>query len=215
MSAQSPSQVRSLWVKATPLVKHLRAGKVYRREDLMPYSTSVDRELQQLVTAGRLTKAAHGLYYAPRKSVFGDAPPDEKNLLAAFLKDTHFLSFNPSIYNSLRLGTTQLYNKSIVYNHKRHGKFRLGNREYDFRIKHRFPLPTQITPEYLLVDMLNNLDELAEDEDQIFAIAQRKLPQFNARKLHQALHDYGAATTRRLMKNWLNALNTFPSMGGK
>ena len=47
MKAQLSSQS-----KATPLVRHLRAGKVYRREDLVPYSTSVDRELQQLVASG-------------------------------------------------------------------------------------------------------------------------------------------------------------------
>lgn len=197
----------SMQSKATPLVTHLRAGKVYRREELAPYSTSIDRELQRLVAAGRLTKAAQGLYYAPRKSVFGDAPPVEEEMLAAFLKDKNFLSFTPSIYNSLRLGTTQLYNKTIVYNHKRHGKFRLGNREYDFRVKHRFPLPKQVTSEYLLVDMLNNFDELAEDEDHVFAIARRKLPQFDAKKLQEALQDYGSAATRRLMKSWLNELD--------
>lgn len=193
--------------KVTPLAKHLRAGKVYRREDLAPYSTSVDRELQQLVAAGRLTKAAQGLYYAPRKSVFGDAPPAEGDLLAAFLKDKEFLSFNPSVYNSLRLGTTQLYNKTIVYNHKRHGKFRLGNREYDCRVKHHFPLKAQVTSEYLLVDMVNNLDELAEDEDQVLAIARRKLSEFNVNKLQKALQNYGSASTRRLMGAWLNELS--------
>jgi len=170
------------------------------------YSTSVDRELQKLVAAGRLTKAAQGLYYAPRKSVFGDAPPAEEDMLAAFLKDKNFLSFNPSIYNSLRLGMTQLYNKAIVYNHKRHGIFRLGNRDYDFRVKHRFPLPNQVSSEYLLVDMLNNFDELAEDEDHVFPIARRKLSQFDAKKLQQALQDYGSAATRRLMKNWLSKM---------
>ena len=201
MKAQLSSQS-----KATPLVRHLRAGKVYRREDLVPYSTSVDSELQQLVASGRLTKAAQGLYYAPRKSVFGDAPPAEEDMLAAFLKDKNFLSFNPSIYNSLRLGMTQLYNKAIVYNHKRHGVFKLDHRSYDFRVKHRFPLPSQVTREYLLVDMLNNFDELAEDEDHVFAIARRKLPQFDAKELQKALQDYGSSATRRLMKSWLNEL---------
>lgn len=193
--------------KVSPLSQHLRAGKVYRREDLVPYSTSVDRELQQLVAAGRLTKAAQGLYYAPRKSVFGDVPPTEDEMLATFLKDKEFLSFNPSVYNTLRMGMTQLYNKTIVYNHKRHGKFRLGNREFDFRVKHRFPLPNQVSSEYLLVDMLNNFDELAEDEGHVFPIVRRKLPQFDAKKLQKTLQDYGSAATRRLMKNWLNELD--------
>jgi hypothetical protein len=189
--------------KTTSLVKHLRAGKVYRREDLVPYSTSVDRELQQLVAAGRLTKAAQGLYYAPRKSVFGDAPPAEEFLLAAFLKDKEFLSFNPSVYNSLRLGTTQLYNKTIVYNHKRHGVFKLDHRNYDFRLKHRFPKPSQVTTEYLLVDMLNNLSELAEDEEMVLERAQKKLNQFDAKKLSKALADFGSVATKKLVNGWL------------
>ena len=195
---------RSSSSKATPLVRHVRAGKVYRREDLVPYSTSVDRELQQLVAAGRLTKAAQGLYYAPRKSVFGDAPPVEEELLAVFLKDKNFLNFNPSVYNSLRLGTTQLYNKTIVYNHKRHGLIRLDRREYDFRLKQSFPRPSQVTTEYLLVDMLNNLAELAEDEDQVLERAQKKLDQFDAGKLNKALADFGSLATKRLVNTWLS-----------
>lgn len=206
MSTQLSAQV-----KVSPLARHLRAGKVYRREDLVPYSTSVDRELKQLVTAGRLTKAAQGLYYAPRKSVFGDIPPTEDEMLATFLKDKEFLCFNPSVYNTLRMGMTQLYNKAIVYNHKRHGIFRLGNRDYDFRVKHRFPLPGQVSSEYLLVDMLNNFDELAEDEDHVFPIVRRKLPQFDAKNLQKSLQDYGSAATRRLMKSWLNELDAAQS----
>lgn len=193
--------------KATSLVRHLRAGKVYRREDLVPYSTSVDRELQQLVASGRLTKAAQGLYYAPRKSVFGDAPPAESEMLAAFLKDKNFLSFNPSVYNSLRLGTTQLYNKTIVYNHKRHGMFMLDHRQYDFRMKHRFPKPSQVTTEYLLVDMLNNLSELAEDDEMVLERAQKKLNQFDAKKLTKALADFGSVATKKLVNSWLSPSN--------
>ncbi len=198
MRAQTSSQS-----KTSPLIQHLRAGKVYRREDLVPYSSSVDRELQQLVASGRLTKAAQGLYYAPRKSVFGDAPPAEEFLLAAFLKDKEFLSFNPSVYNSLRLGTTQLYNKTIVYNHKRHGVFKLDHRNYDFRLKHRFPKPSQVTTEYLLVDMLNNLSELAEDDEMVLERAQKKLNQFDTKKLSKALADFGSVATKKLVNGWL------------
>ena len=189
--------------KATPLVRHVRAGKVYRREDLVPYSTSVDRELQQLVAQGKLQKLAQGLYYKPRKNVFGEVPPDESELLAVFLKDKDFLSFNPSVYNSLRLGTTQLYNKTVVYNHKRHGEFELDQRRYDFRVKPRFPRSGQVTPEYLLVDMLNNLDDLAEDGESVLSAARRKLPEFDQSRLQRSLEHYGSAATRRLMKRWL------------
>ena len=33
----------------------------------------------------------------------------------------------------------QLHNKTVVYNHKRPGKFALGGRTYDFRMKPAFP----------------------------------------------------------------------------
>ena len=185
------------------LDKHVRAGKVYRREDLLPYSTSVDRQLQRLLAAGRLRKLAQGLYFKPKMNVFGEIPPEEKDLLAAFLRDKNFLSFNPSIYNSLGLGTTQIYNKTVVYNHKRHGQFRLDNRTYDFRVKHRFPKPIQVTPEFLLVDMLNNLSELAEDETEVLKHAQRRLATFDQRSLRKRLADYGSVATRRLVNGWL------------
>lgn len=190
--------------KATPLVRHVRAGKVYRREDLVPYSTNVNRELQQLVAQGLLQKLAQGMYYKPKKNVFGEVPPNESDLLAVFLKDKNFLSFNPSVYNSLRLGTTQLYNKNIVYNHKRHGMFKLDQREYDFRLKHNFPKPSQVTTEYLLVDMLNNLSDLAEDEDEVLERAKKKLTQFDAKKLNKALVDFGSVATKRLVNAWLS-----------
>jgi hypothetical protein len=185
------------------LDSHVQAGKVYRRENLLSFSASVDRDLQRLVTAGTLRKLAQGLYYKPQKNIFGEVPPEEKDLLATFLRDENFLSFNPSIYNSLCLGTTQLYNKTIVYNHKRHGQFTLGNRTYDFRVKHRFPSAKQVTPEFLLIDMLNNLSELAEDETQVLAAAQRRMGGFDQNQLRKMLAEYGSAATRRLVGTWL------------
>jgi hypothetical protein len=40
--------------------------------------------------------------------------------------------------------------------------FTLGNRQYDFRVKPRFP--KRLSDEFLFVDALNNLGELAEDK---------------------------------------------------
>lgn len=189
--------------RATSLDRHVQAGKVYRREDLVPYSTSVDRELQRLVADGKLRKLAQGLYFKPKKNVFGEVPPDEKDLLAAFLRDKNFLSFNPSVYNALRLGTTQLYNTTVVYNHKRHGQFELDRRRYDFRVKHRFPKPVQVTSEYLLVDMLNNLSELAEDETLLLEQVQKRLDSFDLKSLKKMLAEYGSAATKRRVSGWL------------
>lgn len=179
-----------------------RAGQVYRRKDLVGYFPSVDRELGRFVQQGKLCKASQGLYYVPKKTPFGAAPPAEQALVAKFLEDDRFLLFNPSSYNSLGLGTTQLYNTTVVYNHKRHGKFKLAGMEFDFREKPSFPRPKQVNREFLLVDMLNNLDQLAEDHDQLLQRVQAKLPTFDPVRLQKAVKAYGSARTRRLMSAW-------------
>lgn len=176
------------------------AGKVFRRKDLADQLPSVDRELGLAVKAGTVRKAAQGLYYVPRKTPFGDVPPSEEAFVEKFLDDRHFLMFNPSCYNALGLGTTQLYSKTVVYNHKRHGKFALAGFEFDFRDKPRFPSRKQVNREYLLVDMLNNLDDLAEDQDAVLSNVRRKLDTFDASRLEKMLADYGSARTRRVFR---------------
>lgn len=166
-------------------------------------SKAVDRDLRELVVRGQLKKLAQGLYYAPRQSDFGAVPPDDQDLMEAFLRDKDFLIFSSSAYNALGLGTTQLYNRTLVYNHKRHGVFALGNRQFDCRVKPRFP--KKLTPEFLFVDMLNNLDELAEDKALVSAEAQRKVGEFDRARLLRALTSYGSVATRKRVAGWLHA----------
>jgi hypothetical protein len=181
----------------------LRSGRVYRREDLAPHSRAVDRHLREMVADGQLTKLARGLYYAPRSSAFGPLPPDDHALVAAFLRERNFLIFSPSTYNAVGLGTTQLYNRTLVYNHKRHGVFKLGNRQYDFRMKPRFP--RKLTPEFLFVDILNNLADLAEDQAEVLVRAKAKMSMFDRTNLRRAAENFGSAATRKRLKDWLRA----------
>lgn len=185
------------------LTARLRAGRVYRREDLALLSRAVDRHLRELVAAGQLTRLAQGLYYAPRRSSFGPLPPDETALVAAFLRDQNFLIFSPAAYNSVGLGTTQLYNRTLVYNHKRHGVFKLGNRQFDFRVKPRFP--RKLTPEFVWVDALNNVADLGEDQAEVMARARDRMSAFDRPRLQRALERYGSAATRKRLKEWLRA----------
>lgn len=66
------------------LRNHLKRGKVYRRTDLTKWSKSVDRHLDELVEDGTLKKLSQGMYYYPKKSAFGDAPPNEQVLVRSF-----------------------------------------------------------------------------------------------------------------------------------
>src|SRR5690606_8035902 len=68
-----------------------------------------------------------------RHSFRSAVPPDDAQVVQSLLRgDADFLLFSPSAYNTVGLGTTQLYNRTLVYNRKRHGIFKLGKREFDF-----------------------------------------------------------------------------------
>ena len=184
------------------LADKLQAGRVYRRMDLAHLSKSVDRHLYQLLSIGKLKKLAQGLYYAPKQSSFGPLLPTDEQVVKAFLRDNEFLVFSPSSYNTVGLGTTQLYNSTLVYNHKRHGVFKLGNRQFHFRVKPRFP--KKLTPEFLYVDLLNNLDQLTEDRDSVLSQARTKLLSFNQSLLQKALDSYGNMATRKRVRKWIS-----------
>ena len=167
------------------LKRHLRRGSVYRRSDLGRWSSSVDRHLKQLLTDGTLQKMSQGVYYYPKETVFGAAPPDESALVRSFLKDDEFLITSPNAYNSLEVGTTQLYNKRVVYNRKRHGEFDLGGRKFFFHMKPKFP--KSLSPEFLLVDLVNNLDTLAEDKEMVLSKAKEKAGKLDLAKLKRTV----------------------------
>ncbi len=110
------------------LKKHLKLGQVYRRADLVRWAASIDRHLRQLVKEGVLQKMSRGLYYCPIKASFGNVPPEDEKLVRAFLKSDDFLLISPNLYNSLGVGTTQLYNKQIVIIINGAGNFSLAGR---------------------------------------------------------------------------------------
>ena len=184
------------------LKRHLRPGRVYRRADLAQWSKSVDRHARQLVDQGVLQKLRNGLYHYPKGSAFGRVPPDEKELVRAFLKEDDFLLTSPNAYNALGVGTTQLYSSRVVYNHKRHGYFTLGGKPFEFRRKPRFP--RQLTEEFLLVELLNNLSELAEDPASVRERARAKARELNADRLQRAARDYGKVATRKFFEQALS-----------
>jgi hypothetical protein len=202
MSASATLSNQPLRGATAHLADELQAGRVYRREDLARLSKAVDRHLQELVSTGTLKKLAQGLYYAPKQSSFGPLPPTDEQVVQGFLRDKDFLVFSPSSYNTVGLGTTQLYNSTLVYNHKRHGVFKLGNRQFHFRVKPRFP--KKLTPEFLYVDLLNNLDDLAEDRDSVLSQARTKYLSFNQSLLLKTLDNYGSMATRKRVRKWIN-----------
>lgn len=177
------------------LKKQLKPGEVYRRAELLEWTSAVDRHLQQLVKEGALEKLSGGLYYAPRQSVFGKTPADEQELVSSFLKDNRFVVTSPSDYNTLGVGTTQLYNERRVYNQKRHGVFKLGNRSFHFVRKPY--VPPKVTREFLLVDLVNNVKRLEEDQPALLENVKKKAKEMDKNKLKQLVRDFGTVGTKK------------------
>lgn len=185
------------------LKRHLKPGQVYRRADLAAWSNAVDRHLKQLVNEGTLRKMSPGVYAYPKKTAFGQAVPEDRKLVQAFLKTDDFLLFSPNDYNRLGVGTTQLYNQQVVYNRKRHGHFKLGNRVFDFRMKPYFP--RELSKAFLLVDLVNNVDNLAEEHHAVLSMAQKVAADLEPAVLNRALVRYGSVRAKRLLGSTPNS----------
>lgn len=187
------------------LRKHLEPGEVYRRRDLIGLSTNLDRHLEKLVEEGSLRKLQRGLYLCPKSSSFGEAPAEEHAFLEKFLRSKKFLAYSPNTFNSLGLGTTQLYNVRIVLNQKRHGSFLLNGQRYFFHRK--LNIPKKLTKEVLLVELLNNLKKLAEDPEELVDSIQAQFSSFDRASLLTAAERYGTYSTQKKMNEFADAVS--------
>lgn len=186
-------------MNAQEIKTHLNPGHVYRRADLQTWSNAVDRHLNQLQKEKALFKLSGGIYYCPKESPFGPVPPTDHELVKAFLKDDRFLLLSLSDYNSLGVGTTQLYNETIVYNHKRHGIFKLGQRSFRFVLKHHFP--ADLSNEFLLVDLVDHINQLAEDRERVLNLVKRKAQTMDQNRLKNAILNYGGVRAKKMFKS--------------
>jgi hypothetical protein len=145
---------------------------------------------------GLLERVARGLYLSPRPTRYGNAPATDADIIAALLNDRRFLIVSPNAYNGLGVGTTQLYNTTFVYNHKLRGTRRLAGRLFEFRRRKNFP--ATVSEEFLLLDLLNNLDRLAEDSEAVLKRALLRIASFDQRRWAEALRRYGTPRSRKL-----------------
>ncbi|RYE56025.1 MAG: hypothetical protein EOP48_08925 [Sphingobacteriales bacterium] len=179
------------------LKKRLQTGKVYRRADLRKWTPSVDTHLRNMVEVGILEKLSRGLYYAPKHGVFGKTPPEERELIKAFLKDDRFVIISQGHYNMLGVGTTQLYNERRVYNHKRNGIIKIGNSSFHF-VRKRY-VPLKVTQEFLLVDLFNNLKDLEEDQIVLLNNVRKKANGMDRSRLKKLVLEFGTGATKKTL----------------
>lgn len=172
--------------------------RVYRRQELEGLSTAIDRDLKHLVTSGEVRKLAGGLYYRPRMNAFGATPPDDHEVVRAFLKTDDFLLTSDNHFNQLGLGLTQVYNGYRVYNHKRSGTFSLNGKRFAFRQVPSYPLA--LSKEYLLVDLFNNLNRLPDRTDRVIQNLHSHMDRFSRETLDDFLRQYGRPRAREALR---------------
>lgn len=183
---------------AEKLKNSMQPGRVYRRQDLAAYSTAVDRDLNTLVENGEVQKLAGGLYYCPDKNAFGLAPPEERELVGAFLKSDDFLLTSYNYFNQLGLGLTQVYSATLVYNHKRTGEYLLGGKRFKFRLVPAYPV--KLSREFLLVDLLNNLKRLPDNTAGVLENLKGRLKEFDRTALAACIKRYGSPGARNIFR---------------
>ena len=177
------------------LESRMKPGDVCRRAELVGSVKNLDRGLRELVEAGELWKLWRGTYYRPEYSALGRVPPDYHKMLRAFLRSDDFLIVSPNMYNSLRVGTTQLYNIWLIYNHKRSGRIKVLGQSYHFFTSRRFPRKPDLPFHY--VDLINNLGMLEEDHDSVRRQVAGHVFEIGIEKMQRAAHAYGNPATIR------------------
>jgi len=179
-------------------MSQLSVGEVYSWDDLKEYSKSPGRDVKRLLDEGLLKKVGPGLYLLPKKSRYGLLPATEQQLVSAFLKTNEFLLFSPNLYNSLGVGLTQLKNEMTVYNNKRHEKVRLSRRSFNFKRPNN-GFPKKLTKEFLLVDLMNNLNSVGESPNELREKVTRKVlsGEFDKKLLLSLSNQCGKVGTRK------------------
>ena len=184
---------------ANNLRKAFEPGRVYRTRELRSLSKNLSRDLKKLVEEKQLVQAGPGLYYKPKMSRFGPLPAEPLELVRAFLGDDNFLALTLSDYNPLGVGLTQLYNELVVYNRKRHGQFVFDGKKFFFKVRPDFP--NKLSKEFLLVDVLNNRGELAEDTEKLEKLVAERASGVDQKALSKAAQSYGKVATKNFFEN--------------
>lgn len=192
-----------------PTKPKLEPGRVYRTRELARWGKNPSRLARRLEREGRLHRLAGGLFVHPRQSRFGSVPPDEKELLRGFLDGGPFVVTGPERWNALGLGATALFRGSLVYNTKRSGEFTLGGPRYFFR---RVRFPTHSTPEWYVVDLLENHQMAGVSLGDLEAALTRAIQagRFQSERLAETAKEYGTLKTRLLVERLVRTSESSP-----
>jgi len=186
---------------------NLESGRAYRTQELRRWSANPTRLARRLVREGKLREAAHGLFYAPVQSRFGQAPAPDAEILRAFLGNGPFVITGPPRWNALGLGSTAMFAATLAYNTRRTGDFTFDGRRFLLR---RVIFPESPPPEWFVVDLLQHHEmagvSLAELEERLTATLRQG--RWNGSRLREMAAEYGTKATLALVERCLTEAGT-------
>lgn len=77
-----------------------------------------------------------------------------------------------------------------------HGSYLLGGRTFDFRMKPSFP--KTLSAEFVLVDLVNNVEQLAENREDVLARVRERVGSYDKARPERAVRAYGGLRTKKL-----------------
>lgn len=187
-----------------PARPRLEPGRAYRTRELRRFSANPARLARRLVREGKLQQAAHGLFYAPVTSRFGQAPPSDEEILRGFLGGSPFVITGPPKWNALGLGATAMFAATLAYNHKRTGEFTFDGRRFLLR---RVYFPERPTPEWYVIDLLQHHDMagISLTELEVRLVSSLRERRWKPDRLRAMAEQYGTKATQELVERALRA----------
>ena len=80
---------------------------------------------------------------------------------------------------------------------------------FEFRRKPCFP--KKMTEEFLLVDLMNNLEQVAEDQQSLVSRVKEKSERLDSKSLKHAAHEFGTVRTRKFFDNVMMKTHNYAS----
>ena len=187
-----------------PAQPRLEPGRVYRTRDLGAWGANPTRLAHRLIREGRLRSLAQGLFYAPKSSRFGPVPPEDVEILRAFLGTDDFVPTGPTYWNALGLGATAVFPKVLVYNTKRSGEFTFGRRRFQLR---RVRFPRRPTPEWYVIDLLEHHEMAGMSRRRLAAALAEAIRQgrFDRTALRRMADEYASRKNKDLVASAIGA----------
>lgn len=195
-------------------INRLPKGYVFTYEDFIPEVKSKEaaiKALNRMVEAGKIAKLSKGKYYKPEKTVFGELPPNQyqvvKDLLEVDGKVVGYLT-GYSIYNQLGL-TTQVSNTIQIGKNETRPIFKRGR----YTITYLRQKNTVTKENIVLLQLLDAISTIKKIPDctvlqacKRFTIILKELSSENEKTLIRLAQKYNPAT-RALLGAMLESLD--------